>query len=342
MDTETSENSVVTQDQLTALRSVCERLAYFAGGSLPPILNSVDDITVALKVLTESCGKKIHRGRQDQEELREIRHELENVERLKARFIKNVSHELRTPLACIDGFARALLKMEEAHAHGEPPAKDPPPEEVRQQFLTIISQEAQRLSGMVEDVLNLSEIESDRRHRAPAVFTAAELIADTVNSYHAPGKAPPKITVRLKEGKDSPTIYADRNAMVEVLRELLNNAYKFSNGGEISLGAERVSIGPDRGSQATDSGLQQRVSTATQIYVKDKGIGIEPAEVPHIFEKFFRSEQVANKYPGTGLGLTIARALVTQDNGQIWCTSQPGAGTTFHVLLPDRAPGDPQ
>lgn len=341
MISETGRESVdLTHEQQAELRKVCERLAYLCGGSLPPVMIELDDFITALQVLSESCGKKISRGRQDHEELREVRHELENVERLKARFMKNVSHELRTPLACIDGFARALLKMEESQARGEPVAKEPPPGEVRQQFLNIISQEAQRLSGMVEDVLNLSEIEGQRRHRAPVLFSAAELFADTINSYQAPSKSAPKITIKLKDGENTPTIFADRAAMVEVLRELLNNAHKFSDGKEVVLGAERVSISPDKSTQATDSGLQQRVSTATRLYVKDQGIGIATGDQPHIFEKFYRSEAVANKYQGTGLGLAIVRALVTQDNGQIWCTSQLGTGSTFHVMLPDRPPGE--
>jgi two-component system, OmpR family, phosphate regulon sensor histidine kinase PhoR len=336
-----TESDALTQEQKAALRGICERLAYLSGSSLPPLQNSLDEYIASLNVLAEACGRKIHRGTRDSEELREVRHELENVERLKARFIKSVSHELRTPLACIDGFARALMKMEDADAGNEPADAEAPPEEVRRQFLTIISQEAQRLSVMVEDVLSVSDIEGNKRKREPVLFSAEELFADTLNAYSSSTRSTvPPIAIRIKEGPSAPTVFADRGAMVEVLRELLTNAHKFSEGKEVVLGAERVSIAPDRLTQATDSGLQQRVSTATRIYVKDQGIGIPPGDAPHVFDKFFRSEQAANKYPGTGLGLAIVRALVAQDNGQVWCTSTPGSGSTFHVLLPDCAPGD--
>jgi two-component system phosphate regulon sensor histidine kinase PhoR len=280
------------------------------------------------------------RARLDHEALRETRRELENAERLRSRLFRNVSHELRTPLASIDGFARALLQMEQGGA-GRPanPPGAVPPEETRRQFLGIISQEAQRLSKMIEGVLDLSDLEASRQRSQPALAGVRALFEETLATYNmAPTR--PKVTVRLPADYANLTIYADREAVVEVLRQLLDNADKFSAGQEIVLGAELVMIGPDRSTQATDSGAHHRVSTATQLYVKDSGPGIPKQDLPYVFDRFYRGESVATVFPGAGLGLAIVRALVNQNNGRVWVDSEPGCGAMFRVLLPSLPPGE--
>jgi signal transduction histidine kinase len=337
---ETSQQSeVVTAQQMVELRRVCEQLAYIGGGSLPPDLDSLPSLITAMTFLTEICSKRLSRSR-EHEPVADAQHDLENLERLKARFIRNVSHELRTPLACIDGFARALQQMEKAEVKEVRPAVEGGHEsltnDTRQQFLHIISQEAQRLGKLIDDVLDLSEVESNRRKRQAVVFSAGELFEEVMRPL---ANAP--ITFRLKPEKIGPMIYADREMMIEALRELAVNALKFSNGQPVVLGAETVSIGPDRSTQASESGLQQRVTTATQLYVKDKGVGIPSADLQHIFEKFYRVETTAASFPGTGLGLAIVRALVAQNYGQVWADSDFGNGSTFYILIPDRSPGTP-
>jgi signal transduction histidine kinase len=315
-------------EQLAELHRICERLAYIGGGSIPPQLGTPAELINTLRMLTEICGRRATRNRQ-QEELRDA----EDVERLKARFIRNVSHELRTPLACIDGFARALSQMENGHQ----PENNTPA--TRQQFLSIISQEAQRLGKMIEDVLDLSEIESVRRRPEQSIFSSKSLFDDALNSLGKPCSFA-GVTMRLKPEGTGPSIYADRPTMIEVMRQLLNNACKFSAGQEVVLGAEVVSIGPDRFTQASESGLQERVTSATQLYVKDKGIGIAPEDLGRIFDKFYRSDKVSGNFPGAGLGLSIVRALVSQNGGQVWADSEVGRGSTFYVLVPNSPPGN--
>jgi len=341
---ETSHHSdTITAEQMAELRQVCERLAYISGGSLPPDLDSLPSLITAMTFLTEICSKRLTRAR-GQDPVSEAPHEIENLERLKARFIRNVSHELRTPLACIDGFARALQQMEKADHRDAKPAAQPNHDvlsnDTRQQFLHIISQEAQRLGKLIDDVLDLSEVESNRRRRVPVVFSAGELFEEVERSLRSASSQVP-ISFRLKPEKTGPMIYADREMMIEALRELAVNALKFSSGQPVVLGAEQVSIGPDRFTQASESGLQQRVTTATQLYVKDRGVGIPSSDLQHIFEKFYRAETSAASFPGTGLGLAIVRALVAQNYGQVWADSESGQGATFYILLPDRPPGAP-
>jgi len=329
----------ISSQQMQELSRICERLAYIGGGSLPPQLNSIPDILITLSMLTEICSKRFKR-RDSHNEIHAASHELEDVERLKARFIRNVSHELRTPLACIDGFARAMLQMEKSASASAVSGEDSMTSaETRHQFLSIIGQEAQRLGKLVEDVLDLAEVDSNRRRRTPEVFTAQTLfddslkcMASSLNNIH--------VVIRLKPEQTGPSIYGDHEMMIEVMRELIANSIKFSKDQPIVLGAEQVSIGPDRWTQASESGLQQRVSTATQLYVKDSGIGIPADDLDRIFEKFFRSEHASAAYPGNGLGLSIARALVAQNNGQIWVDSELGRGSTFYILLPNHPPGE--
>lgn len=334
-------SDTISSNQRAELRRVCERLAYISGGSLPPDLDSLPSLITAMTFLTEICGKRLSRMR-EHESAQAPPHEMENLERLKARFIRNVSHELRTPLACIDGFARALQQLEKGDKAGSEPSRngaEAPTADTRQQFLFIISQEAQRLGKLIDDVLDLSEVEANRRKRQPVVFSAGDLFEETQRSLQV--AAPSPILMRLKPERTGPAIYADRGMMIEAMRELVANALKFSSGQEVVLGAEQVSIGPDRHTQASESGLSQRVTTATQLYVKDRGVGIPASDLQHIFEKFYRVESTASLFPGTGLGLAIVRALVAQNNGQVWADSDTGKGSTFYVLLPDRPPGTP-
>lgn len=334
MNKRSGEPEQLTSEQLGELRRVCERLAYIGGGSLPPDLDDADQLIRTMSSLVEICGKRISRGRRNQDH--EDHNDLEDVERLKARFIRNISHELRTPLACIDGFARALLQME--HAAGKSNDSLVRVTESREQFLSIISQEAQRLGQLIEDVLDLTEIESNRRRPEPTLCNAKAIFDAAVESLSTNQKFT-NITMRLNPEGTGPNIFADRETMIEVFRQLLANAQKFSGGQDIVLGAEYVSIGPDRTTQASDSGMQDRVTTATQLYVKDKGIGIPKDELNHIFAKFYRSERVALSFPGTGLGLSIVRALIAQNGGQVWADSEMGRGSTFYVLLPNQPPG---
>ena len=322
----------VRAQQLDALRQVCERLALNAGAAVPGDLESLDEIVAALATLTENCDSaKTVRKPSAVAEAQEVRAELENLERLKTRFVRNVSHELRTPLASIDGFARALLRMETPEASHSAAVITP---ETRRQFLTIISQEAQRLGKFIEDVLDLSEIESNRAKQEATHFSARELFADALQALSSEPKTI-QVIQRLTPEPDGPLIFADHDALIEVLRQLLSNAHKFSAGQEVVLGAEQVLIGPS--GNLAGQNQSPHATTATRLYVRDKGVGIPDEELDKIFQKFYRVERPGFSVPGTGLGLSIVRALVNQNNGQVWAESEVGRGSIFYVLLPDKA-----
>ncbi|MGD0094598.1 MAG: HAMP domain-containing sensor histidine kinase, partial [Planctomycetota bacterium] len=233
-----------------------------------------------------------------------------------------------------DGFARALLYMEEQDGRKEPAVS-----EKRREFLSIISQESQRLSKLIEDVLDLSEAESSYRRQAPEQFSAKALFEESLASLTDPQPFP-EVTVRLTPAGAGPSIFADRASMIQVVRELLINARKFSGAPEIVLGAELVSIRRRGTAQAPGSVMRNGAFSAALLYVEDQGVGIAPEDLRHIFEKFHRGERAVSSAPGMGLGLSIARTLVSQNDGRIWVDSSPGSGTTFYMLLPSHPPGD--
>jgi len=328
----------LSQQQLDALHAACKKLAKCADVTVPPDLASPTDLVLAVESLAEALSERKASDKHEQGEVTRVREELEQVERMKTRFIRNVSHELRTPLASIEGFARALSRMDTEGASARTSSGELLTPETRKQFLAIISQEAQRLGKLIEDVLDMSEIENNRTPRPAGHFSARELFDAVLESLEDPAR-PLASSVRLSPEPDGPMIYADYDATLELFRQLVANAQKFSAGQEIVLGADQVSISPAHESNAGISGVISKISTATRLYVRDRGIGIPKEEHDKIFQKFYRIERPGFSVPGTGLGLSIVRALVNQNNGQVWAESEVGRGSTFYVMMPNNPPG---
>ena len=339
MDKSADQTCCVTTAELEGLRRVCKQMALLSGTALSGELNSITDIVPVLTSLTDVCGKRLALGEQDQKALRKVREQLVDVEHLKVRFIRNVSHELRTPLASIEGFAKALIQMEKKDNAGEFQSEAGAGQTTRQHFLAIISHEAERLGQLIEDILDLSGFESNCSVQHASLFPTKHLFADVLSSLSS-AEGALNVRIRLAPEPDGPMVYADRNSILEVLRQLITNAQKYSQGQEIMLGAEVVSSTPQTAFvSADDSGQHRRVTTGVQIYVKDCGIGISQEELEHIFERFYRGERASRAFPGTGLGLSIVRTLVNQNNGRVWATSEVGKGSTFYVILPNQPPG---
>lgn len=240
-------------------------------------------------------------------------------EGLKARFLRSVSHELRTPLASIEGFAMALLRDVEGGA-GEMPA------EMRRRFIEIIYKESRRLSELIEDVLDLNEIEehplNEDRQALPAEALFAAVRATFGKRYGA--EVTQQIQVVLRPAAPGPQVYANEEALKDILRHLLDNAAKFGGGHPIELGAEAL---PGSG------GVPQ-----TRVWVRDQGPGIPAQEHVRIFNKFYRLDSDVHTLPGTGLGLAIVKTLVEQNDGRVRVESSPGQGATFSLEFPSGPP----
>ena len=230
---------------------------------------------------------------------------LREVDQLKSDFLGNVSHELRTPLAAVKGYVDNLLDGVAG------PLTDKP-----RHYLGRVRDNTDRLGRMVSDLLDLTRIEAGKIELIPRALPVADLVADAVDGLRHVAderrvRVAPDLTPCLP-------IWADPDRVHQILTNLLANAIKFSHpGGQVAVTAR-----PDAG------GL-------VRLAVEDSGRGIPPAERERVFDKFYQVGRVeAERPPGTGLGLTIARHLVELHGGRIWVEDGPAGGAAFVLLLP--------
>jgi signal transduction histidine kinase len=233
--------------------------------------------------------------------LREMRRAYK-LSRLKTDFVANISHELRTPLTSVRLFAETLRQ---GRAQG--------PQEV-QQCLELLTKETQRLSSLVEKLLDWSRLESGRKllRREP---TSVEALIDHVGEVFRAQQLGTTYETQIEPGL--PPVSVDRDAMAQVIFNLLHNAVKFTGPDkQIALRARR-----------TDRGVA--------IQVEDNGMGIREKDRKRIFERFYRADDLlSRRTEGTGLGLAIAKRLVEAHGGRIDVEARPGGGSIFRVQLP--------
>ncbi len=241
-------------------------------------------------------------------QLEEARRAAEEANRLKSEFLANMSHELRTPLNGILGFAE-LLEMD---------LQDP----AQREHAQTIRASGEHLLALVTAVLDLAKIEAGRMDFDLQTIDLPTLMREVVAGQrgHAQQK---NLSLELDTEAIAPVVYADALRLRQVLFNLISNALKFTDQGGV-----RVSAVTEAGSQGT----------RVRFEVHDTGVGISAQAQGFIFEKFRQSETfVTRNHEGTGLGLTLAKELVEHMGGHIGLDSTPGAGTTFHFVLPTQA-----
>ncbi|MGN6759361.1 MAG: response regulator [Thermomicrobiales bacterium] len=236
--------------------------------------------------------------------LRDITRERE-VDRMKSEFVSLVSHELRTPLTSIKGFVDLLLDGEVGEVSEE-----------QREFLEIVRNNADRLVALINDLLDVSRIESGRVELRRLPLDLARLVHAAAGALRLQIEAKQQ-TLTLAVPATLPRVSADPDRLTQILTNLLSNAYKYTPpGGAIRLGA-------------TASGGMVRVE------ITDTGVGMTPEEQAQVFTRFFRAQNRATQEAGgTGLGLVITRSLVEMHGGEISLTSAPGTGSTFRFTLP--------
>jgi PAS domain S-box-containing protein len=234
--------------------------------------------------------------------------ELKRLDQMKTDFVSHVSHELRTPLTSIKGFVATLLADTEGYYDLE----------TRREFLQIIDQECDRLTRLINDLLNLSRIESGRALelvlKPVDVVDIAKKIIEIQKNYTS------KHQFVLDVQEPVPTVIADEDKVDQIITNLVSNAVKYSpNGGEVRI---TIKEDPETG--------------GVLVAVKDQGLGIPKDVLPRLFQRFVRVE--GRKIAGTGLGLYLTRHLVEAHGGKIWVDSEEGKGSTFYFTLPPAPP----
>ncbi|MBW4502076.1 MAG: cell wall metabolism sensor histidine kinase WalK [Scytonema hyalinum WJT4-NPBG1] len=226
----------------------------------------------------------------------------------KNQFISNVSHELRTPLSAIK------YVIETLHDYGEELST-----EERKEFLVTVNHETDRLTRLVNDVLDLSKLESGRSYNFNGV-DLAQAIEQTVRTYQL--NARDKAIKLIQEVAPSlPLVVGNYDLLLQVLANLVGNALKFTNaGGKVALRAYQIV--PK--SNSIDHQIPQ-----VRVEISDTGIGIAPEDQEAIFDRFFRVENRVHTLEGTGLGLSIVRNIMEKHHSKMHLVSEVGIGTTF-------------
>jgi two-component system phosphate regulon sensor histidine kinase PhoR len=233
--------------------------------------------------------------------------DLRRLERARRELTANVSHELRTPLTSIKGFAETLLGGA---------MRD---ESTCRRFLEIIDQETNRLVKLVDDLLDLSRLESKRLSLELGQVRMADVVTDAVLAMKPLAG---RRALELQPSEADVTVLADRDRLAQVLTNLVDNAIKFTaDGGHIAVG-------------------WRAMNGEVEVIVADDGPGIQPGDLPHVFERFYKADRArAAVRPGTGLGLAITKHIIEAHGGRIRVASAPGTGTTFAFTLPRETTG---
>ncbi len=230
--------------------------------------------------------------------------EIKKLEKMRSEFVANVSHELRTPLTSIQGFIETLK---------EGAVNDP---EKAQYFLEIIEKQSNRLNNLIEELLQLSKIESQEIVMNLQPINLRDLIDKTISEFKKKIEQKDH-KIKINISPQFPLVKADPEQIEVVFRNLLDNAVKYNpDGGEIYISA---------------------LEKAENIYIEvaDNGIGISAEHLPRIFERFYRANKDrSRKSGGTGLGLAIVKHIVQAHQGTIGVESKPGKGSKFFFTLP--------
>ena len=230
--------------------------------------------------------------------------ERKETEQLKDEFLSLVTHELRTPLHHIKGFATTLLQTDVVWD-----------EATQHEFLSSIDRESDRLSDLVDKILDLSRLEAKTVPLKWEWYAVADLIDGTLRRRGPFASLVAGHPVELHIEPDLPMLFVDGREIETVLVNLIENAAKYSSTGTpITISA-----------RSEPSGVAFSVA--------DRGIGIPPEHQARIFERFYRVRDSGQRPPGTGLGLAICMRIVEAHGGRIWVESEPGVGSCFRVSL---------
>lgn len=315
---------------------------YFSARDINPFMNNLDgsDLTILFKLFFVTCSfttiltaaaaseRKAHVQQADEharaltnsnaellgvlEDLQLAKEKAEQSDRLKSSFLANISHEIRNPMNAIVGFSELLN-----HHHLST--------KKREQFPSLIRQRSKDLLAIINDVIDISKIESREIVSMPAEGNIQEMMHEVMRNFSAElnhlhhKSIEAKMYNELKGAEN--VVVADFARLQQVFNNLLHNALKFTEKGSIEMGCK----------------FQDE--NTLLFYVRDTGIGIDPSKHELIFRRFQQAtSEIHYQYGGTGLGLAIIKGLVNLWNGEIWVESEIGKGSTFFFTLPYHSP----
>lgn len=277
-----------------------------------------DDLGL-LMAMAEIAGSALHRAGlmetleqrvvERTRELAEANERLKELDRLKSKFVSDVSHELRTPITSLSLYLDLIER-------GSP--------ERSERYWAVLRKQTERLNQLIEDILSLSRLQMGKVDATLMPVDLNELVQEMVEvrreDFIATG-----LSLEFEGDETLPPVSAQPELLSQVVDNLLSNAFNYTDDGVVHVRVFHDSSGE-----------------SACLSIRDSGAGIEPDDLPHIFERFYRGQFAAqSNIPGTGLGLTIVEEIVNLHQGQIDVSSELGKGTTFRVSLPLNKPESP-
>jgi signal transduction histidine kinase len=231
--------------------------------------------------------------------------QLKKLDKIKSNFLSVTSHELRTPMSIIKGYIQMMLKGNLGTISNE-----------QKKALDIILQNSNRLDALIQDILDISRLESGTMKFIPERTNVKNMVEQTIETMQSIADTKNiKINIRLEE--NTPDLIIDQERVKQVIVNLLNNAIKFSNEGSI------ITI------------FVRKTRNYVLFEIQDFGRGIPTDKQDKIFEIFYQTDSERDrKFGGVGLGLAISRGIILAHGGNIWVESEPGKGSTFRLTLP--------
>jgi CheY-like chemotaxis protein/signal transduction histidine kinase len=244
------------------------------------------------------------------EELERQRSQVEEADRLKSEFLSNMSHELRTPLNSVLALSQLMISQ----GTGKDQQKE-------MEFLRVIQRNGRHLLNLINDILDLSKVESGKLELYPTAVDTKILISNVLDTVR-PLAREKELELKVR-ADEAPSLQGDQGRLEQILLNLLTNAVKFTESGQVEL--------------------TTRVEGDEIVFkVSDTGIGIDPNELPRIFDQFRQADgSTTRRYEGTGLGLAICQKLAQAMGGSIGADSEPGKGSCFELRLPLKQPDAP-
>lgn len=270
-----------------------------------------------LSTIASAVGVAFHNAKLF-EDARQARAAAEEADAAKSAFLSTVSHELRTPLTSVLGFAKIIRRRLDERLFPLIPEEDRKVQQAKRQVidnLDVVVSEGERLTKLIDDVLDLAKIEAGKFTWNTTSVTVSDVIERAIAATASLFESKKLNLVRDIE-PELPIVNGDQDRLIQVVINLISNAVKFTDAGSITCSARLR-------------------DNEVVVGVTDSGIGIAPADHQKVFEKFKQvGDTLTDKPKGTGLGLPICKEIVEYHGGRIWVESEPGKGSTFWFTLP--------